>query len=122
FSAKQMWVATSDPHIDAVLSTYPEGTDWWLIGCVVPDPDWGPWGFTFDPDSLALARITIELIQTTIGQIADDPDAFAAAGHPWAIGLHAVRERVPAESSPKQGAWNHSQRVRKATGGMLSRP
>lgn len=91
----QFWVNISNPDLAEELATYEEGRNWWFCGHIVPDPLL-PWGFRFDP--VGLAQTTIEVVQTTLRQIASQPVYFAQNPWPggWCIVLRAVLRELAA--------------------------
>jgi len=80
-----MWIGTNSDTLAQIMENL-VGTDYkrWIGGKVVPDQEM-PHGFYFDPNTIVIAEFTVEGMQTTIAQIADDPQYFA--DHGWSNGL-----------------------------------
>lgn len=80
-----MWIGTHSDSLGEVMRTkVGDRNEYWIGGRVVPDEDY-PWGFYFDPNTIVIAEMTVEGMQTTIRQIAEDTDYFANNG--WSNGL-----------------------------------
>lgn len=80
-----MWVGTNSDSLAHIIKTLTDTeSQRWIGGKVVPDPEM-PHGFYFDPNTIVIAEFTVEGMQTTIAQIADDPQYFA--DHGWSNGL-----------------------------------
>jgi hypothetical protein len=68
---------------DALVELNQNGSAMWIGGVVEvfllprPDPDY-PWGFRFRPDSVIVAKVTAEGLQTTLQAISDDIDYWMA--------------------------------------------
>ncbi len=80
-----MWIGSNSDSLAQIMENL-VGTDYkrWIGGKVVPDQEM-PHGFYFDPNTIVIAEFTVEGMQTTISQIADDPQYFAE--HGWSNGL-----------------------------------
>ncbi|MFQ6115330.1 MAG: hypothetical protein ACE5NG_14825 [bacterium] len=83
--AQAMWIGTNSDSMGALMRRL-VGTDQgsWIGGRVVPHMDY-PYHFYFDPNTVLIAELTAEGMQTTIQQIARAPEYFAS--HGWSNGL-----------------------------------
>jgi len=80
-----MWIGTNSDSLAHIMETLTKTeSQRWIGGKVVPDQEM-PHGFYFDPNTIVIAEFTVEGMQTTIAQIADDPQYFAE--HGWSNGL-----------------------------------
>jgi hypothetical protein len=61
---------------------------YWIGGKVIPDGDY-PWDFYFNPNTIVIAEMTAEGMQTTIRQITQDPEYYANNGFPNDFSDHA---------------------------------
>ena len=85
----EMWVGTNSNSLaDEMKPLVGSGDRYWVGGEVVPDAEL-PHGFCFNPNTVLYAEVTVEGMQTTIRQIAEDPDYFANNGWPNGLANHA---------------------------------
>ena len=85
-----MWVGTNNDSTAQIMKSLVDtATMRWSGGRVLPD-DKLSHGFYFDPNTLTIAEVTVEGMQTTISQIAKKPTFFSENG--WSNGLaeHAM--------------------------------
>jgi hypothetical protein len=78
----------SDDVWDSLLTLYQSGGEMWIGGRVEvfltfrPDPNY-PWGFRFNPETITVAEVTAEGLQTTIESISDDLDYWLDIGQAY---------------------------------------
>lgn len=78
----------SDDVWNSLVALYQSGGRMWIGGCVEtfltfrPDPNY-PWGFRFTPDTIVVAEVTAEGLQTTIESISDDLDYWLDIGRAY---------------------------------------
>lgn len=73
---------------DALVELYQNGGELWIGGCVEtfltfrPDPNY-PWGFRFAPETVIVAEVTAEGLQTTIKSISVNLDYWMDIGRAY---------------------------------------
>jgi len=70
---------TSDDIWNQLVELYQSGEELWIGGQIeifltfIPDPNY-PWGFRFEPDTITLAEVTAEGLQSTLTEISENLD------------------------------------------------
>jgi hypothetical protein len=92
---------TSGDVWDALVELNQSAGEMWVGGVVEvcllfrPDPDY-PWGFRFNPDSVTVAEVTAEGLQTTIRDISEDVDYWIEIGQAYVFAkVVELRARAP---------------------------
>jgi|GEM_PF-5784679 hypothetical protein len=86
---ESMWIGTDSDSIAAIMRELVQVKGHaWIGGKVVPDASL-PHGFYFDPATVLIAEFTAEGMQTTIAQIAADPQYYATHGWSTSRAEHA---------------------------------
>jgi hypothetical protein len=78
----------NDTVWDALVALYQSGGEMWIGGCAEtfltfrPDPNY-PWGFRFNPETITVAEVTAEGLQTTIESISNNLDYWLDIGQAY---------------------------------------
>lgn len=96
-----MWIGTYSDSIGNIMKGLEgEGRAYWIGGGVIPDID-QEHKFYFDPNTILIAEVTAEGMQTTISQIKQDPEYYLNNGwsngltdHAWYIESEVIKYRV----------------------------
>lgn len=73
---------------DELIELYHSKGEMWVGGIVEvfifirPDPNY-PWGFRFNPESITVAEVTAEGLQTTLRDISEDVDYWISVGRAY---------------------------------------
>jgi hypothetical protein len=95
-----LWVGINDPQVAQQAAALTAGNaQYWVVGRVVPDSSQRHC-FYLDPNTVGLAEITIEAMQTTVEQVSRRPQHFAPGGgggfDAWALSARLI-QFVPAQ-------------------------